>query len=115
MNNTFSVQYKATIGTDFLTKELEQDHRILTLQVWDTAGQEKYHSLQGVFYKGADACLIVFDITSPDSFADIERWHAEFISHGAISDPDNFPFILIGNKADLASRRKVCAECGTIW
>ena len=68
----FTGQYKATIGADFLSKDnvivtdnfLGQRH-LVTLQIWDTAGQERFQSLGVGFYRGADACLLVYDITDP--------------------------------------------------
>ena len=65
VNKRFSAQYKATIGADFLTKEVMIDDKLVTLQIWDTAGQERFQSLGVAFYRGADACILVYDITSP--------------------------------------------------
>ena len=107
VTSSFSTQYKATIGTDFLTKDLIIENKHVSMQIWDTAGQEKFHSLQGVFYKGADGCLIVYDITDPDSFQGIEKWRAEFIEGAGINAVPNFPFLLLGNKSDLVADRRV--------
>jgi len=70
----FTGQYKATIGADFLSKEnvvvtdnLFATRTLVTLQIWDTAGQERFQSLGQGFYRGADACLLVYDITDPHS------------------------------------------------
>ena len=60
----FSGQYKATIGADFLTKEIMLDDKLVTLQIWDTAGQERFQSLGVAFYRGADACVLVYDVTN---------------------------------------------------
>jgi len=64
----FTGQYKATIGADFLSKEIFVSdqfgvRRPVTLQIWDTAGQERFQSLGNSFYRGSDACLLVYDIT----------------------------------------------------
>ncbi len=107
MHRNFNPQYKATIGADFLTKEVIAQDRVVTMQIWDTAGQEKYQSVQGIFYKGADACMVVFDITSPSSFKDLHKWKDEFLTQASLSNPDAFPFVILGNKADLQSERKV--------
>ena len=82
----------------------------MTMQIWDTAGQEKFQSVQGVFYKGSDACMLVYDITSVSSFQGLNKWKEEFLSHANASNPDAFPFVLIGNKADLQADRKVLGE-----
>ena len=67
----FSQLYKATIGADFLSKEVVIDEKHVSLQLWDTAGQERFQSLGMAFYRGADACILVFDITNQKSFESI--------------------------------------------
>jgi Ras-related protein Rab-7A len=62
VNKKFTSQYKATIGADFLTKELMIEDKLVTMQIWDTAGQERFQSLGMAFYRGADACVLVYDI-----------------------------------------------------
>ena len=68
VKQTFSKNYKATIGADFMTKELLVDEKLVTIQIWDTAGQERVMTLGPAFYKGADCCVIVYDITDERSF-----------------------------------------------
>ncbi|XP_033508224.1 ras-related protein Rab7-like isoform X2 [Nicotiana tomentosiformis] len=97
----FRQQYKATIGADFATKELEIDERVATLQIWDTAGQERFHSLGVAFYRGADCCILVYDVNVPKSFETLQHWHEEFIKQADLTEPEKFPFVLIGNKVDL--------------
>jgi Ras-related protein Rab-7A len=101
VNKKFSNQYKATIGADFLTKEVMVDDRTVTLQIWDTAGQERFQSLGVAFYRGADCCVLAFDVTNPNSFKNLDSWHDEFLIQARPSDPDNFPFVVLGNKIDL--------------
>lgn len=102
----FSQQYKATIGADFLTKEVPIDDRLVTLQIWDTAGQERFQSLGVAFYRGADACVLVYDLTVLKTFENLEGWMEEFLIHASPSNMETFPFVILGNKADLG-RRKV--------
>ncbi len=101
VNNTFLESYKATIGVDFLTKNIKINKKIISLQLWDTAGNERFHTLSNAFYRGADACIIVFDLTNIISFNNLERWMDEFLVYSNVSDPNNYPFIIIGNKSDL--------------
>merc|ERR1712164_98314 len=68
VNKKFSKQYKATIGADFLTKEVMIDDKLVTMQIWDTAGQERFQSLGVAFYRGADSCVLVYDVTDSKSF-----------------------------------------------
>merc|ERR1712121_325712 len=102
VNKRFTSQYKATIGADFLTKEVMVDDRLVTMQIWDTAGQERFQSLGVAFYRGADACVLVYDVTSQNSFKTLETWRDEFLIQASPRDAENFPFLLIGNKVDLA-------------
>lgn len=102
VNKKFSAQYKATIGADFLTKEVEVDDRVVTmqvhrqyavvqipfqqpnkldcLQIWDTAGQERFQSLGVAFYRGADCCVLVYDVNAQKTFDNLENWRDEFLS-----------------------------------
>jgi Ras-related protein Rab-7A len=110
VNQKFSNQYKATIGADFLTKEIMLDDKLVTMQIWDTAGQERFQSLGVAFYRGADACVLVYDITNPKSFEKLDTWRDEFLAQAGPRDPDAFPFIVLGNKVDKESDRRVRAR-----
>ncbi|XP_020250645.1 ras-related protein Rab7-like isoform X2 [Asparagus officinalis] len=101
VHNKFSQQYKATIGADFVTKELQIDDRLVTLQIWDTAGQERFNSLGVAFYRGADCCVLVYDVNYLKSFDTLDNWHDEFLKQANPSNPSTFPFILLGNKVDV--------------
>lgn len=110
VNKKFSKQYKATIGADFLTKEVMIDDKLVTMQIWDTAGQERFQSLGVAFYRGADSCVLVYDITDPKSFESLESWMDEFLVQAAPTNADKFPFVVIGNKSDLASTRRQVSD-----
>ncbi|XP_044470647.1 ras-related protein Rab7-like [Mangifera indica] len=99
--NKFSPRYKATIGADFVTKELQIDDKLVTLQIWDTAGQERFQSLGAAFYRGADCCVLVYDVNVLKSFESLHNWREEFLKQANPADPETFPFILIGNKLDI--------------
>merc|ERR1712086_663114 len=109
VNRKFNNQYKATIGADFLTKEVLANHngdqRLVTMQIWDTAGQERFQSLGVAFYRGADACVLVFDLTVMKTFEALEGWRDEFLIQAGPRDPENFPFVVLGNKSDLELRQ----------
>ncbi|KAF4323759.1 hypothetical protein BBO99_00000855 [Phytophthora kernoviae] len=115
VNQKFSNQYKATIGADFLTKEIMLDDKLVTMQIWDTAGQERFQSLGVAFYRGADACVLVYDITNPKSFEKLDTWRDEFLAQAGPRDPDAFPFIVLGNKVDKESERRVQKEKAQEW
>jgi len=115
VNNRFSAQYKATIGADFLVKEITVDEKLVTLQIWDTAGQERFQSLGVAFYRGADACILVYDITNPKSFENLDMWREEFLVQAAPRDPENFPFVVVGNKCDKQAERRVQTAKASNW
>ncbi|GAA6061082.1 hypothetical protein JCM10212_006283 [Sporobolomyces blumeae] len=116
VNKRFSNQYKATIGADFLTKEVMVDDRLVTMQLWDTAGQERFQSLGVAFYRGADCCVLVYDVNSSKSFETLDSWRDEFLIQASPRDPDNFPFIVIGNKVDVEdSKRMVSQKRAMTW
>ena len=77
VNKKFSNQYKATIGADFLTKEVNVDDRLVTMQTWDTAGQESFKSITRSYYRGAAGALLVYDITRKETFNHLTRWLEE--------------------------------------
>jgi Ras-related protein Rab-7A len=104
VNKKFNAQYKATIGADFLTKEVTVDDRLVTMQIWDTAGQERFQSLGVAFYRGADSCVLVYDVQQPKTFDNLDSWRDEFLIQAGPRDPDNFPFVVLGNKIDVDSR-----------
>ena len=91
---------KATIGADFQKKEVTVNNVSVTVQIWDTAGQEQYHALGHAFYRGADCCCLVFDLTKKESLEHLNRWRQGFIDNTGC-EPDTFPFVVMGNKADM--------------
>ncbi|PON58703.1 Small GTP-binding domain containing protein [Parasponia andersonii] len=120
----FSQQYKTTIGADFMTKEIQLDDKLVTLQIWDTAGQERFQSLGSAFYRGADCCILVYDVNVLRSFETLHNWHEEFLKQADPTNPEIFPFVLLGNKVDLdgghsrmvseKNTREWCAAKGNI-
>lgn len=117
VNKKFSNQYKATIGADFLTKEVQVDDKLVTMQIWDTAGQERFQSLGVAFYRGADCCVLVYDVNSTKSFESLENWRDEFLVQASPPDPDNFPFVVLGNKVDMegGNSRTVTENTAKSW
>jgi len=115
VNQKFSKQYKATIGADFLTKEITIEDKAVTLQIWDTAGQERFQSLGTAFYRGADCCVLVYDITDTKTFDSLSGWSEEFLGQAAPQNPADFPFVVIGNKLDLQNDRSVPPAKAQAW
>ncbi|GMH34198.1 hypothetical protein BSKO_02032 [Bryopsis sp. KO-2023] len=97
---------ESTIGAAFLTKPLPEFN--VKFEIWDTAGQERYHSLAPMYYRGAAAAIIVYDVTSADSFTRAKKWVKELQMTGNA----NMIMALAGNKADLvkSGARQVATE-----
>ena len=93
LKNQFSMQYKSTIGADFLAKEVNVDGNVVQLQLYNTAGAEKFHSMGASFYRNSECCALVCDLTDPNSFEAIESWRTEFLNQLNPKDPDTFPFV----------------------
>ena len=102
--------YKITVGADFLTKEIQKGADVVHLQLWDTAGTEKYHSLGQGFYRNTELCVLVFDQTNIESFKHIEEWRKVFLESLNPPEGDKFPFVLLGNKNDMKEEIKVTQE-----
>ncbi|CAD6335728.1 unnamed protein product [Miscanthus lutarioriparius] len=94
---------ESTIGDAFFSQVLALDEATVKLDIWDTAGQERYHSLAPMYYRGAAAAVVVFDITSTDSYVRAKRWVDELQRQG---NP-HLVMALVGNKVDLQERRQV--------
>ena len=108
INNEFKQDTKSTVGVEFASKKVKVNDINIKLQIWDTAGQERYRSITSAYYKGSKGCFIVYDITSSQSFENIEKWYEEISKTGDKS----LSIILIGNKCDLEDERKVTIEMG---
>jgi len=110
VNKRFNDRYKSTVGADFLTKDIVIGDRPVTLQIWDTAGQERFMSVASTFYRGADCCVLVFDLTSADTLKNLDGWLKEFMKYSEVPEGTRFPFVLLGNKYDLSNSRVIPKE-----
>lgn len=107
--NKYQEQYKVTLGADFGTKQINVDGVMATAQVWDTAGQERFNSMGPAFYRGSDACVLVYDVTDPKSLTGLAEWKRTFLEQAHVDD-DDFPFVVVGNKCDLPAHEHVVTE-----
>ncbi|OMO93046.1 Small GTPase superfamily [Corchorus olitorius] len=105
----FDPTSKVTVGASFLSQTIAlQDSTTVKFEIWDTAGQERYAALAPLYYRGAGVAVIVYDITSPESFTKAQYWVKELQKHGS---PD-IVMALVGNKADLQEKREVPVQDG---
>lgn len=96
--------------------DMYRQNHLVTLQIWDTAGQERFNSLGTGFYRGADACLLVYDITDPHSLDNLDHWRKQFLEQvggglqGLSDSAGTFPFVVVGNKMDKVSASTGCVQ-----
>jgi Ras-related protein Rab-1A len=102
-DGVFETENMTTIGFDLKFKTLQSENgKIVKLQIWDTAGQEKFKSIVLNYYRGAHCILLVFDVTNEESFYSIEKW----INDSKKMVTDNVMMFLIGTKIDLVDKNK---------
>ncbi|XP_017896160.1 PREDICTED: ras-related protein Rab-17 isoform X2 [Capra hircus] len=96
-----------TVGCAFFTKVVDLGATCLKFEIWDTAGQEKYHSVCRLYFRGANAALLVYDITRKDSFCKVQQWLKDLEEE---FHPGEVVVMLVGNKTDLEEEREVTFE-----
>jgi small GTP-binding protein len=105
-NNTFTANSNSTIGAAFTSKVLMVDGQQLKLDIWDTAGSEKYKSLTPMYYRDARAAIIVIDVTRPETVDAASEWMMELREHGK----GDCIIVCAANKSDLVTQRQVTNE-----
>ena len=88
------------------------ENYMVRLQVWDTAGQERFRSMAPLYYRHANAALVVYDITKEYTFRDAEAWIHELKENSHTADGNDVILCLVGNKLDIGERRQVSTEQG---
>jgi small GTP-binding protein domain len=106
VEDTFNPEFQTTIGVDFKISTFQLNGKIIKLQLWDTAGQDRFKNIVASYYRGAHGIVLAFDITNHASFQNINRWYDEAQNYLQKSVPK----LLIGNKLDLSSQRAVRTE-----
>jgi len=101
-DNTFSGTYITTIGVDFKIRTVDIGGEKVKLQIWDTAGQERFRTITSTYYRGTHGVIVVYDVTSGESFANVKRW-----LHEIDQNCDVVNRILVGNKNDAPDRKVV--------
>eukprot|EP01127_Copromyxa_protea_P003276 TRINITY_DN1310_c0_g1_i8.p1 TRINITY_DN1310_c0_g1~~TRINITY_DN1310_c0_g1_i8.p1 ORF type:complete len:186 (-),score=22.96 TRINITY_DN1310_c0_g1_i8:213-770(-) len=103
VQSAFAADQQATIGASFWTKRLHFVDNSITLQIWDTAGQERYRSITPMYYRGAQAAILVFDVTNIESFENAQSWIEELKQ----STEEDLVLVIAANKADLPKAKWV--------
>lgn len=107
VKNIFTTEYKQTLGVDFLNikKYIKKIDQEIDFYIWDTAGQDHFNAITRRYYRGADACLIVFAINDRESFNQVKSWHQKMTQ-----ECGNIPAALVMSKIDLKNDIKVSNE-----
>ena len=106
----FYPDFASTVGIDFKQRiltyrsQLSEKSWRVTIQLWDTAGSERYRSLTKAFYRDAFGFILVFDLTKESSFLNVQFWINELKNNAYCDDPD---IIIVGNKLDLEKSRVI--------
>ena len=102
--NTYSSDYKCSIGVEFKVKSLNVDQStIADLKIWDTCGDERFRAVTRQYYKESKGVILVFDLTNKDSFKKLDFW----IEDVRVNSPEEASIVLVGNKSDLVDQRKI--------
>eukprot|EP01112_Ceratiomyxa_fruticulosa_P012045 TRINITY_DN3316_c0_g1_i1.p1 TRINITY_DN3316_c0_g1~~TRINITY_DN3316_c0_g1_i1.p1 ORF type:complete len:248 (-),score=61.96 TRINITY_DN3316_c0_g1_i1:191-934(-) len=106
-SDTFTEQYKKTIGVDFLEKQqyVPALGETVTLMCWDTAGQDEFDTVTKNYYRGAGAAVLVFSTIDRQSYTDIEKWQKKIVD-----EIGNVPMALMQNKVDLIDQAVVTSQ-----
>jgi len=104
-DNTFTGNYITTIGVDFKIRTILINGERVKLQIWDTAGQERFRTITSTYYRGTHGVIVVYDVSSGESFANVKRW-----LHEIEQNCDVVNKLLVGNKDDMPDRKVVLTE-----
>ena len=97
MQNQFLETPNITLGLELSIKKLQlENNESIVLNIWDSAGQEKYRSLTYHFYRGVNGIILVFDVNNTDTFKNLTSWLTQINKHA----PENVDIVLVGNKSD---------------
>ncbi|HUX98145.1 MAG TPA: Rab family GTPase [Candidatus Deferrimicrobium sp.] len=102
-DNAFRRTYIPTIGVNLSEKQIKYKENEIKFVLWDIAGQSKFQKMRNYFYKGADGQLLVFDLTAPESFANIPNWYKDI----KLNLKGKVEGLILANKNDLVNQRKV--------
>ncbi|MDX1799248.1 MAG: Rab family GTPase [Candidatus Lokiarchaeia archaeon] len=107
-DHAFIRTYISTLGVNITAKDMQVDDIKVTLIMWDIAGQMKFNFLRNQFYAGAQAVLLLFDVTRTSTFKNIINWYKDIIN--SLESDSSLIVVLCGNKIDLIEERRVLTE-----
>eukprot|EP00826_Nyctotherus_ovalis_P060015 TRINITY_DN8392_c0_g1_i15.p2 TRINITY_DN8392_c0_g1~~TRINITY_DN8392_c0_g1_i15.p2 ORF type:complete len:202 (+),score=72.18 TRINITY_DN8392_c0_g1_i15:260-865(+) len=104
--DTFITNYISTIGIDFKVKPVKVDGKMIKLQIWDTAGQDRFRTITQTYYKGAMGVILAYDCTDEASFNNVKNWVKQLETH---ANPEIVK-VLVGNKSDCTDKKVSAAK-----
>jgi len=104
LHNIFSPTTDSTIGASFSCTYKESEGKTIKLNIWDTAGQERFRAIIDLYYRGADAVILVCDLTNDDSIDSLDKWIQDFYNR---TNNEDAKLILVANKVDKYTNSKV--------
>jgi len=107
VHEEFDCKYIKTIGVSHALKRLSLNDTEITMTIWDTGGQELFDCIRPQYYRGAHGVLVIYDVTSQESFDHLDKWLNELDNNCG-----KLPKIIIGNKIDLTDERVISTEAG---
>ena len=108
-DNTFQDIHMSTIGLDYKLKNVQLENgKMVKIQVWDTAGQDRFRSITKNYYKGAHGIILIYDVTEQKSFDNVKNWMAQIKEEVS----ERVSIVLVGNKIDDEDNRKISTEQG---
>lgn len=108
VDNKFNENHVLTLGVEFAAKNIQIEEQIFRMQIWDTAGQENFRSITRSFYKNSACVIIVYDITSRETFTNVKTWIKDCMQ----TCSKNVFMVLVGNKVDDETSRQVSTNEG---
>ena len=109
INNQFSSLTQSTYGSSFTVKEVMKNNIKYFINVWDTSGQEKYHSVTNLFINGSNVVILVYAINSKPSFEGLDYWYSTIKEK---LEGDSFILAIVGSKGDLIENEVITEEQG---
>ena len=108
VDSVWNDAFVPTIGVDFKVKTLEINNKKVKMQIWDTAGEERFRTVVSTYFRGAHGILLLYDVTNRDSFKNLENWLIEIEKNSS----EKVLKILLGNKCDLNDDREIQPDEG---
>ena len=109
VENTFQESYLTTVGLDFKIKSVKiNDENTVRVQIWDTAGQDRFRSITRNYFKGAHGIILIYDVTLKDSFYNVRNWLKQIREEVS----EKVCIVLVGNKIDKEQDRIISTEEG---